>query len=285
MNKFPFMLLILLFSSLSSFSFTNGHEGIAIYFYDQPIVDDIIVVEDTFSEVEGWIVIYNNDNGQRGNILGYSPINKWYTLYVQVELSQENRTPILHAMMHADEGIVGNFEPEIDQPIRKHNDPENDYFESIQIGDELEPLLEVSNQKIVNNKIVIDKAISSGPGWIVVFSVNNGEIRNVLGKKAIFHGINEEVEVRLNESGRTNRVTVSLIHDYGTAGEFEYMSIDVPYKNQEFDLDKSILIENDTSTGDVLNGTDNFMVVFAVMTIVLLKHRSVKCFTDFISTR
>lgn len=263
------MITLLLCASLLLPLKTQAHEDIAIYVYDQPIVDDKIVVEDTYSEVTGWIVIYSDNNGELGQVLGYASINKWYTLYIVIELTKENRTPKMYAMMHEDNGTLGEFNPNEDPIINKNEAPNLDYYELFTINGELSADLMVSDQNMDENNIVIEKAISSGPGWIVVYSDRDGEPDQIIGKKAIFHGVNDLVSVRLNQEVSSQKVHISLLHDNGVAGEFEYPDIDVPaIKNNTMIIKTIELTEKKEKS---LPGLIITQFLFAIAGVLILK--------------
>ena len=225
---------------------TLGHEGTGIWVVDQYVVDDYVVL-DTNSDADGWIVIYSNDNGELGEILGYSPIERFWTLYRPIKISVENRTDRLLAVMHNDTGVIGKFEPNIDSIIIFED---NRYFEEFQILVTLDPKLTVQDQRIVEGKITIKSVVSAGSGWIVAYKDNNGEPGEIIGKQPVFHGINNDTKVRIQDMSNSGKIHILVHSDTGVVGEFEYPELD------------PLMIWNDGSISSIIEISDNGVIGF-----------------------
>lgn len=69
------------------------------------------------------------------------------------------------------------------------------------------------------------------PGWIVIYTDQNGQPGTVLGYAAVPAGISEDIKVTIDTAKETNKLIAMLHIDAGKIGTFEYPSPDVPVKN------------------------------------------------------
>ncbi len=82
------------------------------------IVDDTVTIVEATVGGPGWVVIHADNNGSPGLIIGYAPLEEGVNSNVVVEIDADAATPILHAMLHVDEGELGAFEfPGADAPV------------------------------------------------------------------------------------------------------------------------------------------------------------------------
>ena len=90
----------------------------AVFVIDQDVVDGTVLVTRVTSNVPGWIVIHADVDGKPGPVLGQSAVPSGITADVLVEISPEGITDTLWAMLHVDEGVVGEYEfPGADVPV------------------------------------------------------------------------------------------------------------------------------------------------------------------------
>jgi hypothetical protein len=84
---------------------------------DQSIVDSRVVIAKVVSATPGWIVIHSDNAGKPGPVVGYAAIRSGENLSVVVAVDAKKVTPVLYAMLHVDEGVVGAYEfPGADKP-------------------------------------------------------------------------------------------------------------------------------------------------------------------------
>ncbi len=82
------------------------------------IVDDAVTIVEATVTGPAWVVIHADDDGAPGPVIGYAPLEEGVNSDVAVEIDVDAATPILHAMLHVDEGEVGTFEfPGPDGPV------------------------------------------------------------------------------------------------------------------------------------------------------------------------
>ena len=87
---------------------------------------------------------------------------------------------------------------------------------------EITPLVKVSDQAVEDGVVTVDTVISSGPGWIAIYSVENGEPGQQLGYSPVRNGDNKNVIVQIDPSRETDALMAVLHVDAGKAGIFEF---------------------------------------------------------------
>jgi hypothetical protein len=84
---------------------------------DQSLVDSRVVILKVVSATPGWIVIHSDNAGKPGPVVGYAAVRSGENLNVVVAVDAKKATPVLYAMLHVDEGVVGGYEfPGADKP-------------------------------------------------------------------------------------------------------------------------------------------------------------------------
>ena len=83
------------------------------------IVDGAVTIAQATVEGPAWAVIHADADGKPGPVIGYAPLAEGVNENVAVEIDSDAATPIMHAMLHVDEGEVGTFEfPGPDGPVK-----------------------------------------------------------------------------------------------------------------------------------------------------------------------
>jgi len=95
------------------------------------------------------------------------------------------------------------------------------------------PMVEVSDQPVVNGTVTVAKAVSAGPGWIVIHAQADGKPGPVVGHAALADGVNENVTVEIDESAATDVLYAMLHTDAGEVGTYEFPGADGPVKDAE----------------------------------------------------
>jgi uncharacterized surface protein with fasciclin (FAS1) repeats len=77
---------------------------------DQPVVDGAVTIESVTSRGPGWLAIHADADGKPGPVIGWTAVDDGENSEVVVEIDPAAATPVLHAMLHVDEGVVGTYE-------------------------------------------------------------------------------------------------------------------------------------------------------------------------------
>jgi hypothetical protein len=84
---------------------------------DQEVRVATVSVAEVINPGNGWIVIYADDNGSLGPIIGFAHVIG-SALGVRVDIDTTQATETLHAVLHEDRGMIGEFEyPGPDVPV------------------------------------------------------------------------------------------------------------------------------------------------------------------------
>jgi hypothetical protein len=186
---------------------------------DQEVnVDGVITIDLVAATKPGWLVIQLDDDGQPGEMVAYRPVFAGSNMSLTLSISWSDATPVLHAVLYEDSGDLDIFEvPSVDKIIQHNGVPVSAAFEST-----FPPDIFVLQQPIVNGEIVVERAVSYGPGWLAIYFDEEGQLGNIIGQASLEDGINEQIIVAVVESAATPNLHVMLHQDTGTIGEFEF---------------------------------------------------------------
>ena len=200
-------------------------------------IDNGLMIRSTATPENGWIVIHANVNGGPGPVLAYAAVSKGMNTDVRVTLPDDPNSPVrsgdtLWGMLHYDRGAEGTYEfPGADIPARFRNG--EIVMIPLVITEPVAPSIAVSDQEVIEKRIVVDKVIVPRPGWITVQRDNGkgGPISgDGIGHAYILTGENTNVSVTLSESvSKGGTLWIVLHDDDGTPGVFDYPDFDLPF--------------------------------------------------------
>lgn len=194
--------------------------------YDQPIIDGTIMVERAISEGPGWVVIYNEAEGQPGFIVGSAPLQDGLNEAIVVELRESAVTTQLYAWLHQDTtpGDAFNF-PGQDPPVLYNNRmPRAAAFRT-----DLGAQAFVNDQRLgEDGTVTIATIVLPAPAWAVVYSDDDGQTGEVLGQTWVPAGVNRNVAVEIDLSTAAGPLHLVMYWDDGAAEELETPDIDRP---------------------------------------------------------
>jgi hypothetical protein len=190
---------------------------------DQEISEDgIIIVDYVAATRPGWLAIHLDDGGQPGEMAAYLPVRSGVNEELALPINWHVATISLHAVLYEDTGEIGNFEDvSIDQMVRLEGIPVAAAFEAV-----FPPDVFVIQQPVVDGNVLIERAVSYGPGWLVIYFDDEGRLGNIIGQAPLENGINEQIVVPIVESAATPLLHVMLHQDTEEVGEFEFPRAD-----------------------------------------------------------
>lgn len=89
----------------------------------------------------------------------------------------------------------------------------------------------VKDQAITTGSIMVNLVDAVKPGWVAIFTDNNGKAGTLLGYTAIPAGKSNDVKVTIDATKATDKMIAMLLVDGGTIGKFEYPDKDAPVMN------------------------------------------------------
>lgn len=192
---------------------------------DQSVTEDGVV---TLAKVEAleptWVVIHADENGQFGPVIGRGLIGPGEHENVPVTIDWRRATPLLYAVLHEDGGENGLLEyPEGDLPILWNGQPIVYSFNAT-----YPPEVLVYDQPVIDGTVSIERAISDGPGWLVIYNEIEGQPGFIIGTAALEDGLNEAVTVSLRQSAITPQLFARIHLDTEPGDAFNFPGQDTP---------------------------------------------------------
>lgn len=169
-----------------------------------------------------WVVIHNEVNGAPGEIVGFYPLTPETSYPLTMTIRWREAVPQMQAMLYHDGGERGRFDPTTDMPLLRQGQPITVSFRASLPLD-----VTVLDQPVINNQIVIERVISNGPGWLVVYTDDgSGRPNLIIGYTHLEDGLNTAVTVSLQPNAHTSTLYIWLHEDEDTIGTFEYPRTD-----------------------------------------------------------
>lgn len=201
-----------------------------IVVYDQPMIDGTVTIERTISQGPGWLVIYNEIDGQPGLIIGSAPLTDGLNEVISVKLTQSAVTEQLFARLHEDTepGNAFNF-PNQDPAVRYNNRLPN--AAGFRVGNNA--LAFMRDQKLIDDAVSVDVIVSPVEGWAAVYADDDGAPGELLGSVWFSAGVNRNVAIELDPVPvESSTLYLALYQDLGKPKIFE-PGLDLPLSNED----------------------------------------------------
>jgi len=223
---------------------TVSGENPSVTVNDQQYDGTSVIVADAVSQGPGWMVIHNQLNGSIGDPIGKTQLNSGDNKNIVVKIDPSQATAVMYAMLHADAGSVGKYEfPGPDVPVMVNGEMLSPAFKaantltpdattmgmSTPAAGSTVPSVKVSDQPLAGGTLTVDDVVSSGPGWIVIYTTDaNGQPGQPIGHAAVKDGDNQMVMVPVDPGKAQGTLYAQLHADSGTIGTFENPGADAP---------------------------------------------------------
>ncbi len=198
---------------------------------DQPVAEDGVVTLAALEILQPtWVAIHTDIDGEIGPVIGSRLFEPGTYENATLTIDWRQATPRLHVVMHEEEGEVGVFEyPDEDMPILMRGKPVVISFEAT-----YPPEVRVYDQPIVDGSVTIERAVSDGPGYVVIYNEIEGQPGFIIGTQALEDGLNERITVRLLQSAITTQLFARLHVDTEPGDAFNFPAQDPPvlYNNR-----------------------------------------------------
>lgn len=191
--------------------------------YDQPIVDNTVMVAAVTTQQDGFVVIHDGDRTQVGGVLGFAPVKAGTTTDVAVTLDSMPTGNFVWPMLHVDTGVAGEYEfgkvEGADTPVVI-----NGVVSTFPIVVNA-PSMRVNSQ-LVKDAVWAESVSSVGPGFLVIHADNGGSPGEVIGFAPVNDGVNVGVSVPVDASKLTAVVFPMLHTDTGVVGTYEFGEVE-----------------------------------------------------------
>jgi predicted transcriptional regulator len=197
---------------------------------DQVMVEEgIVVIDEVIASEAGYLALYSDSDGEPGRMLAYAPVKKGSTSRLALEVNWRDATPVLHALLYSDVDENNVFSPGTeDLPVVVTGEPVAASFRV-----QYPPDVFVLDQPVTNGTIAVERAVSYGPGWLVVYTDDDGLMGTIIGWAPLQDGINEMIDVDVVESAVTAQLHLLLHQDLDEVGQFEFPRTDPPVRFNE----------------------------------------------------
>lgn len=106
----------------ANYTSMNTDTGSYLIVRDQPVVDGQITVDLAVAETNAWLVLYADNNGQLGDLLGQSWVPAGFNRDVVIEVDPAvTLPPQLQIRLHTDNGASQTFEPGTDTALLRRS--------------------------------------------------------------------------------------------------------------------------------------------------------------------
>jgi hypothetical protein len=187
--------------------------------------DSRLLIESVNAMAAGWLLIYGDEAGEPGYLLGLARVEEGLNEAVSVQIPWREATSQLHALLAADNGRPNLYDPEEDLPILVGGNPVSASFE---IG--LPVDIFILDQPVVNSRVVIERITMNAPGWVVIHPNDNGQPGLIIGFAFLGAGVNEQIVVDLLVDTVTPQMYASLHEDSNIPDEFDFPNGDLPLR-------------------------------------------------------
>jgi len=198
-----------------------------------------IVVEKVTFEEDGWIVVHADNNNSplvpdiiSDPVLVNAGTEENLSIPLNDKATMLDGNTKVWVMLHTDDGIKGQYEFDgesgIDSPLQNLDSM------TIMSSITLQPATITSDAQSVTNKVSIVSVTAAVDGWLVIHNDDgNGNMVSpgIIGKTKVSAGLNQNVEVTLNEGVliEPGQKLFPMLHiDNGEIGKYEFPSADPP---------------------------------------------------------
>ncbi len=198
-------------------------------------------IQSVETSAQGWVVVYADDSGSPGEVLGHSAVSAGVQVAVEVALSRDV-TPDeqLYAALYEDLGVDGTFEVPGDDTAAPGDagDPTKNGFV---VSLPLDPEINVIDQHVgttppdgavtlTRHNVTVAEVTAPEDGWVVVYDGSGGVPGDVIGHAPVAKGPADDIVVTVDRKLLHEDVLFVAVHqDLGTDGVFEFPGDDVPF--------------------------------------------------------
>jgi hypothetical protein len=183
-----------------------------------------VIIDRVYLPEAGWLVVHAVHEGTSGEMLGFAFVEAGEAEEIRIPIRWREATPILQAVLYEDRGEPRQLElQEQDLPLLIGGQPLLADFHVVYPPDIL-----VYDQPVVDGQIVVDRVISNGPGWLVAYFDDEGEVGLIIGSAPLADGLNERVAITLLEAAVTETIYLMLHEDTNPGDAFDFPRNDPP---------------------------------------------------------
>ncbi len=189
-----------------------------VYVFDQPVINDQIVIERVVSNGPGWAVVYTNAEDQPGNVIGFAPLVDGLNRRVVVPVPANAVTAVLHIRLHTDTEPPGVFDFPTADPLVADEDGRLPLFSfRVDQGSYL-----LTQDQVVTDTVVVPMVVASVTTWLVVQAEADGQPGQIIGQVHLPAGMAWDVVVPVDAVQVTPTLYAALYRDEDPPQVFDY---------------------------------------------------------------
>ncbi len=189
-----------------------------VYVFDQPVINDQIVIERVVSNGPGWAVVYTNVADQPGNIIGFAPLADGLNQRVAVSIPANAVTAILYIRLHADTEQPGTFDFPAADPAVAEVDGHLPLFSfRVDQGNYL-----LTQDQVVTETVIVPMVATNVATWLVVQAEADGQPGEIIGQVHLPAGMAWDVIVPVDAARVTPTLYAALYLDEDPPQVFDY---------------------------------------------------------------
>lgn len=210
---------------------------------DQELFEDgLLIIQTVSNEEAGWLAVHNQTDEGIGQLLGYAPIQAGTMENLPVNIRWREATPTLVAVLYEDAGERDVFEYGTADGIITYADQ----LVTVPFEVTLPMEIVIFDQPVVNGQFVVERVVSDGPGWLVVYQEDeNGAQGFIIGTTPLADGLNENILVEVDSSAVTEVLQLTIHDDTVPDDEFDFPAND-PRRDY---LERAYFVTLNTQTG------------------------------------
>lgn len=215
----------------AEFGVPAGMDEASIEAADQALGDKVVISK-AKAPTAAFVVVHKaKADGMPGERVGFAPIPAGENSNVEVKLDKklDGKTKLL-AAIHADRGVAGTLEFDMDDPVAS---PDQPFFaDGMEVATAFTvgpwgvktdgASIEATDQVGAENSIVINKVTAPADAWIVVHKDAGGAPGERVGLKHIDAGESVDVDVPLDAEMLPERLVIAVHADKGTKDVFDF---------------------------------------------------------------
>ncbi len=200
---------------------------------DQFVSDNTVTADVVISQVDGFLVIHQDVDGNFGPVAGVASVSAGVNTNVVVELDPSMVTASLWPMLHVDTGTAGTYEfgtvEGADGPVVVDGAVLTFPIWTV-------PHIRVANQIVTHGDgmemgdmaptVVAQSVLAAEDGWLVIHQEVDGSFGPVAGLAQVPAGLSKNVVVELDPAMVTPNLWPMLHVDTGTAGTYEFGTVE-----------------------------------------------------------
>ncbi|AQL43063.1 hypothetical protein BV210_10210 [Halorientalis sp. IM1011] len=185
-----------------------------------------VVVEEAFLSTNGYLVLYADDGGDPGRVVGVLELDRGRHVGVRVRLDPRfwatvSGNATLRATLHEDAELGDDFDPSTDRRLQFFGRPIRQRV-PVARGDRPASVVTRGAGSLENDSVSVVSATLPERGHLVAHATGNGTLGRPLGSRSLAAGRHTDVRVPVNTTGLDERAVLAVaVHTDDGNGRFE----------------------------------------------------------------